>query len=86
MPIYDLKCSCGHIENDVLCGINEYKDCPKCKEQLRRVLGNYTVVRDLEPYVDENLCGKPVLVKSKQHRKQLMREHGVYEKVGKGWY
>jgi hypothetical protein len=41
------------------------------------------VVGDLEPYYDDNL---ETGIKSKQHRKEVMRERGVYEKFGKGWY
>ena len=84
-PLYDLRCGCGLEEIDVLLGINEEHKC-KCGETMRRVLGNYAVIRDLKPYLDENLTSKPVLVKSKKHRKELMREYGVSEKVGKGWW
>lgn len=85
-PIYDLKCDCGREEKDVLCGINEYPPCIKCGEPLKRVIGHYQVIGDLEPYLDENLTSKPVLVKSKKHRKELMKEYGVSEKFGKGWW
>lgn len=86
MPLYDLKCDCGNEEKDAWCGINEYPPCIKCGQPLKRVLGQHRVVPDLEPYLDHNLSDKPVFVKSKQHRRQLMREHGVTEKVGKGWW
>jgi hypothetical protein len=40
------------------------------------------VVPDLEPYYDENL---EKYIKSKRHRKQVMREQEVCESYGKGW-
>lgn len=49
---------------------------------MTRVIGNYSVVPDLQPYYDENL---EAYVKSKQHRRQLMAERGVSEKFGTNW-
>lgn len=86
MPLYDLTCDCGHNEQDALCGVNEYPPCIKCGQPLKRVLGRYSVIGDLEPYIDENLGEEPVLVKSKKHRRELMKRAGVYEKYGKGWW
>jgi hypothetical protein len=37
------------------------------------------IITDLTPYLDENLSHTPILVESKQHRKQLMRENGLVE-------
>ena len=85
-PLYDLTCSCGHNEPDVFCGINEYLPCIKCGQPLKRVLGNYTVVKDLEPYLDPHIGDKPTYVKSKKHRKELMKKFGVSEKFGKEWW
>lgn len=34
---------------------------------------------DLEPYFDENI-GTGVYVKSKQHKRQLLKEHGLEQK------
>ncbi len=86
MPFYDVKCSCGHEEKDVQQGFDEYKDCIKCGKLMQRVLGNYSVIRDIEPYLDTNMGHDPVVVKSKKHRQQLMKERGLTEKFGKGWY
>jgi hypothetical protein len=40
---------------------------------------NVNVQPDLEPYVDDQMGHEPVYVKSKQHRKQLMKERGLVE-------
>lgn len=48
----------------------------------RLVTTNYSVVRDVAPYYDDNL---QTYVRSKQHRAEVMREKGLTEKYGKGW-
>lgn len=35
------------------------------------------VIPDIQPYFDENLGQEPVLVKSRQHRKRLLKERGL---------
>lgn len=61
---------------------NNPVNCDLCGIAMQRVIGGHSVVGDVDPYWDDNLeCG----IKSKQHRKQVMREKGVYEKYGKGW-
>ena len=52
---------------------------------MRKLISSYSVIGDLEPYLDANLSDRPVWVRSKRHREQLMRENGVTEKYGKGW-
>ena len=56
-----------------------------CEKEMKQRLGNYYVIGDIEPYLDENIGQEPTWVKSKQHRKKLMKEFGVEEKYGKGW-
>lgn len=56
--------------------------CPKCGEPMPKIIGGHKVIGDMDPYYDDNL---ETYVKSRQHRKQLMREKDVYEKIGKGW-
>ena len=84
MPNYDFSCeACGKRE-ELFMKIAEYKKPECCGQPMKQIL-NYHVVGDLEPYFDENLSEQPVYVRSKKHRKQLMREAGVTEKFGKGW-
>ena len=35
------------------------------------------IIPDIEPYVDENVGQRPVWVKSRQHRTQLLKERGL---------
>lgn len=82
--IYPFACdACGKSEEHWM-KVSEYRVPECCNKPMRRVFG-HGVVKDLEPYLDENLTDRPVWVKSKHHRRQLMKEHGVYEKYGKGW-
>ena len=86
MPLYEYECkTCGKHE-DAFRKISEHKNGPKCcGEIMSQVLGKHYVIPDLDPYWDENLGKEPLYVKSKQHRKKLMKEHGVSELYGKGW-
>ena len=86
MPLYSYKCKqCGKIK-DKHNRIDDHKNGPECcGEIMRQVLGLNFVHGDFQPYVDHNLGPQPVVVKSKQHRRQLMKQHNVDEKIGKGW-
>lgn len=85
MPLYTYECvDCGALKDEFrkLEDRNNGPECDLCKIAMKKLIGGHSVVSDLEPYFDDNLeCG----IKSKQHRKQVMREKGVYEKYGKGW-
>lgn len=50
---------------------------------MKKIIPQYHAIGDMEPYFDENL---ETYVKSRQHRKQVMRAREVYEKYGKGWH
>jgi hypothetical protein len=49
---------------------------------IKQIGGNY-VQPDMAPYWDENL---QTGIKSRQHRKEVMREQGVAEKFGTNWW
>lgn len=85
MPSYDFLCETCHKQEEVFMKLADYKAPDCCGQKMKQVLGNYSVIRDVEPYLDINLTDKPVWVKSKQHRKKLMQEYGVTEKFGKNW-
>lgn len=86
MPIYEYRCpTCGKLAEQFNCMDNHKNGPICCGEVMRQKLGSYYVHGDFQPYVDHNMADKPVVVKSKQHRKQLMKEHNVTESVGKGW-
>lgn len=83
MPIYEYECKkCGHNEERVY-NVDkkpEYLDCPKCriKRALVSIISVPQAMRpDWEPYWDENMGDKPVLVKSRQHRRELKKKRGL---------
>ena len=79
MPIYDYECSaCGSIV-DVWAGIEETEKLHCCGNWMRRLISAPNINPDFEPYMDENLGPDPILVKSKQHRRQLMSERGLVD-------
>jgi putative FmdB family regulatory protein len=86
MPLYTYLCpDCG-ATTDEFRKIAERNDCPECelcKVSMQKLIGGHSVIGDVEPYWDDNL---QTGIKSKQHRKEIMREQGVSEKYGKGWH
>ncbi len=84
MPSYDFKCEkCGNQE-ELWMKVSEYKKPSCCGQEMKRIF-SYAVVKDVDPYVDYDIGDKPVVVKSKQHRKELMKKFGVEEKYGEKW-
>lgn len=81
--LYTYECSCGETRDEFrsVAARNDPLTC-RCGKQMVKWLGGHRVIGDIKPYYDENL---QAYVKSRQHRKQLMKEQGVSEKVGKGW-
>lgn len=85
MPLYDYKCeNCGIIE-DIWAGIEEDRlNCPYCQGFMTRLISVVRIICDIEPYFDENLADAKKSpngqwVKSRQHRKKLMKEQGLVE-------
>jgi len=35
------------------------------------------IIPDIEPYLDENMGDKPMVVRSRRHKNQLLRERGL---------
>lgn len=87
MPIYTYQCLDCEALTDAYKKIDERNDCPicACGGQTKKIISNYFAISDLDPYLDMNIGSEPTWVKSKQHRKQLMKENGVSEIYGKGW-
>lgn len=84
MPLYEYECrDCG-AHKDEFRSVIERNNAPTCDcgNAMAKIIAGYRVVGDLEPYFDDNL---QTGIKSKQHRKQVMREQGVTEKYGKRW-
>lgn len=84
MPLYTYLCPDCKQEMDEFRSIEKRNECPKCEcgGQTQKIISHYAAHGDLEPYYDDNLESH---VRSRQHRKELMKEKGVSEKYGKGW-
>ena len=84
-PTYDFHCDACKKEQEVFMKMSEFQVPLCCDKEMKQRLGNYSVIGDIEPYMDQHLGAEPVWVKSKKHREKLMKEYGVQEKFGKGW-
>ena len=83
---YEYRCELCSELTEALREIEERNDCPKCDHcggKTKKIISKYYTHGDIDPYYDENLDS---FVRSKQHRKQIMRDQGVSEKYGQGWY
>lgn len=79
MPIYDFKCpTCGTV-TDVYAHMDEREKMHSCGQTMTRLISTPNITPDIPQYLDENLGETPVLVKSRRHRKQLMKERGLVE-------
>lgn len=84
--IYTYECNeCGWQQDEFrkLETRNQCPRCDNCKSETHKIIANYAAIPDVEPYFDDNLQS---YIKSKQHRKEVMKEQGVAEKFGKRWY
>ena len=88
MPLYDYRCTkCGQAFEELATieGRNDMlSPCCCCVAELQM-----SPVPDIsfKPFVHEDFGDKPVLVKSKNHYKELCQQHGVYAKhvFGDSW-
>ena len=85
MPLYDAECrNCGPIY-DIWARINETEpDCPKCGGKMKRLISPTHIQCDIDPYFDENLADAKTSpngqwVKSRQHKKQLLKDQDLAE-------
>jgi putative FmdB family regulatory protein len=89
MPIYDFKCQKCDQVSEYYAKISETERAceePGCHGEMKRLITtNVSVAGDIQPYLDPHIGSKPVYIKSKQHRREVMRKEGVYESYGKGW-
>lgn len=86
MPVYEYVCKTCGKKAEKFNRVADHKNGPICCDVvMRQILSVPFIHGDFQPYVDHNLTEKPIVVKSKQHRKALMKEHNVTEKIGKGW-
>ena len=50
--------------------------CPLCPKEK---LSGLTVIPDIQPFVTEHITGKPVEVRSRRHRRVLLRDNRLVE-------
>ena len=89
MPIYDFLCEqCGTTLIDQWAKIEEDRLPCGCGHTLVRQIGATRSNPDWQPYYDEHLCvmgqQQGTVVKSRQHRTEVMRRLGVVDKWGTG--
>lgn len=86
MPIYDYQCNKTSEIVEKIAGYDDTELPCQCGGKLIRQLStNYVAQSDLKPYLDENIGSEPRWIKSRQHRKQVMKQEKVYEAYGRGW-
>jgi putative FmdB family regulatory protein len=84
-PIYDYLCPfCGE-RKDIWAKMDEkLKLCEICESIMERLMSPSNIICDIEPYLDPHMASQtkpePVLVKSRQHKKQLLKERGLVQK------
>ena len=82
---YDYRClTCDEVM-EALRDVDKRNDCPDCDcgGKTKKIISTYKVHGDLEPYFDETL---DTHIQSKKHRQVVMKEQGVSENFGQGWF
>jgi len=89
MPRYEYECpNCGRRQEKVI-PITELDSttvfcfCDKPGEEasvMKRLISRPMLQLDYQPYFDENIKTGGIWIESRQHRKQVMKEQGLYEK------
>lgn len=83
MPLYSYQCPVCDDIRDEFRSVAQRNDAPECcGEKMKKLIGGYGVIDDVDPYYDDDL---ETYIKSKQHRRRVMKEKDVSEHYGKGW-
>lgn len=86
MPLYDFQCKeCSKVVEKYAKIEEETQECDCGGEMKRLITTSFSAHGDIDPYLDENIGREPVWIKSKKHRRQVMKREGVYESYGKRW-
>lgn len=76
MPIYTVRCGCGHTE-DLYRALKDYDDLPEhCGERMSRVICAPLVCNDIQPY--RSMVTGEIISSRSRHREHL-RDHGCIE-------
>lgn len=84
MPNYDYMCSsCGKVEAKFT-HIDDTTCVCSCGAMMTRMFSPpiSKPILDIEPYWDENIAPQPILVQSRKHKEQLLKENGLKMKRG----
>ena len=82
MPLYDYKCKKCNKKFEDFKMVSEMKTsiCPECGGEAENVFTpcrfNFSIFHD---YVDYHITDAPVHVKSREHKKQLLKENGLVQ-------
>lgn len=87
MPLYDYECNdCAHRQMDIIKTYEDKQiDCNVCPGTARRIVTVAHTFGDFAPYIDEHIGPEPIYIKGKAHRREVMKQTGVQEKLGKDW-
>ena len=90
MPRFDYKCpECKDLKElyVALENLEHPQTCTVCDRKMNRLITrNFNVNPDIQPYLERNLSHQPIWIKSNQHKRELCKQHEVYEKFGSKWY
>ena len=78
MPTYTYECRiCADTQEGVRTVAMRHDAPSHCGVYMRLIIVPGYVINDIAPYYDDNLqCG----IRSRQHRQEVMREQGVYDR------
>lgn len=83
MPIYSYNCNYCNQETEELRPISkrlQFSRCEYCGGELRFILAVKPKMRELYPYVEENMDHGPVIITSKRHREAELKKRGLSER------
>ena len=83
--IYEYRCETCKEVTDAVRSVADRNNCPECVcgGSMVKIISSYRVHSDLKPYYDDTL---QTHIDGKQHRARVMKEQGVSENYGQGWY
>ena len=81
MPHYDFICeACDTLYYDIFFHMEETKEVVCCGKPTERVWSRPEVNTDFYMgTVDPNFGHEPILLRSRKHRRDLLKRHGLYE-------
>ena len=79
MPLYDFDCPACGTQKDIVAHPDEREmSCPVCTATMTRLFPtSWGTIPDIEPYVDENMGKDPIYIRSRRHKKEMLREKGL---------